>query len=64
MQKLLVISLGLLLAAASFPGAFANGGGGGPSGSGSSGDSILDPALHCKKGEVVKKVKHLGVYMK
>ena len=51
MQKLLVISLGLLLAATSFPGAFANPGGGGPGGSG---DGILNPALHCKKGGAVK----------
>ena len=28
------------------------------------GSNTAKPSLHCKKGEVVKKIKHLGVYMK
>lgn len=70
MQKLLYLSLSVFLATAGFSGAYANSGGGSGGGSsgGSSGGSgagdIQKPALHCKKGEVVKKVKQLGVYVK
>lgn len=64
MQKLLYLSLSIFLATAGLSGAYASsGGGGGSSGGGGNGGSASNKAeLHCKNGEVVKKVKHLGAY--
>ena len=74
MQKLLYLSLSIFLATAGLSGAYAfsggggggggsgGGGGGGSSGGGNGGSASNKPELHCKNGEVVKKVKHLSAY--
>ena len=60
MQKLLYLSLSAFLATAGFSAAFAAGGGT----SGGTTTSPADPALHCKQGEVVKKVSVNGAMVK
>ena len=64
MQKLLYIFLSVFLATAGISGAYAQGGG--SSGGGSSGgvNSSVEQVKKCKKGEVLKRVKQQGVYVK
>ena len=62
MKKLLNLSLGIFLATAGISGAYAAGGGGGGGGNGGNGGN--KPQLHCKKGEVIKKIKVSGVLVK
>jgi tetratricopeptide (TPR) repeat protein len=60
MRKILFLSLSAFLVTAAYSAAFAAGGG--SSGGGSSGSA--NPVLHCKKGEVVKKVKVSDAWVK
>ena len=56
MRKILFLSLSAFLVTASYSAAFAVGGG--------SNNAPAEPVIHCKKGEVVKKVKVGGVWVK
>jgi tetratricopeptide (TPR) repeat protein len=63
MQKLISLSLSAFLATAGLSAAFAAGSSSGGAGTGGGGSSAPAPkaALHCKKGEVIKKVAKNGV---
>ena len=63
MKKILFLSLSAFLAAAGFSAAFAAGGGSSGSTGGAT-TSPANPALNCKKGEVVKKVSVNGAMVK
>jgi tetratricopeptide (TPR) repeat protein len=56
MRKILFLSLSAFLVTAGYSAAFAAGGG--------SNNAPAQPVLHCKKGEVVKKVKVSGAWVK
>jgi tetratricopeptide (TPR) repeat protein len=58
MKKILFLSLSAFLVTAGYSTAFAAGGGS------SGGNAPSEPALHCKKGEVPKKVKVGGKWVK
>lgn len=56
MRKILFLSLSAFLVTAGYSTAFAVGGG--------SSNTPAEPVLHCKKGEVIKKIKKNGVFVK
>ena len=60
MKTILFLSLSAFLATAGVSTAFAAGGGSSSSGS----STTAAPVVHCKKGEVLKKVKRFGFWVK